>query len=166
MTHVTKSWTGNLDLNSNIDLGILLDNITQAFNSSPFYQHNGMRMVVAEGGQIEAHVDMASNLIGNVAFQILHGGVAATLLDSIGGIAAMAELYKKTTAEDLAETSKKVSRLATVDMRVDYLAPGRGQHFVARAETLRLGRKGCTMRMTMVNDEGKAIATAIASYAY
>ena len=124
-----------------------------------------MKMSVIDG-QIEARVDMASNLIGNVAFQILHGGVAATLLESIGGISAMAELYKKATAEDLAETSKKVSRLATVDMRVDYLAPGRGQYFVARAETLRLGRKGCTMRMTMVNDEGKAIATAIASYAY
>ena len=53
-----------------------------------------------------------------------------------------------------------------VDMRVDYLAPGRGKYFIARAETLRLGRKGCTMRMTMVNDEDKAIATAIASYAY
>ena len=38
-------------------------------------------------------------------------------------------------------------------MRVDYLAPGRGKYFIARAETLRLGRKGCTMRMTMVNDE-------------
>ena len=78
----------------------------------------------------------------------------------------MAELYKKASVEDMAETSKKVSRLATVDMRVDYLAPGRGQYFVSQAETLRLGRKGCTMRMTMVNDEGKAIATAIASYAY
>lgn len=165
MTDVNKSWTGNIDLNSKIEIDTLLNNIAQAFNSSPFFVHNAMKMTVIDG-QIEARVDMVSNLIGNVAFQILHGGVAATLLDSIGGISAMAELYKKATAEDLAETSKKVSRLATVDMRVDYLAPGRGQYFVARAETLRLGRKGCTMRMTMVNDEGKAIATAIASYAY
>ncbi|BDE24908.1 hypothetical protein OCUAc20_34080 [Acinetobacter baumannii] len=56
--------------------------------------------------------------------------------------------------------------MATVDMRVDYLAPGRGKYFIARAEVLRLGRKGCTMRMTMVNDEDKAIAAGIASYAY
>lgn len=68
---------------------------------------------------------------------------------------------KKANA-DGAETIKKVTRLATVDMRVDYLAPGRGQSFtLSRAETLRLGRKGCTMRMTLVNDENKAIATAI-----
>ncbi|MGM7388614.1 hotdog domain-containing protein, partial [Acinetobacter baumannii] len=70
------------------------------------------------------------------------------------------------TAETLPETIKQVTRLATVDMRVDYLAPGRGKYFIARAEVLRLGRKGCTMRMTMVNDEDKQIAAGIASYAY
>ncbi|MEG2723991.1 MAG: hotdog domain-containing protein, partial [Acinetobacter sp.] len=88
-------------------------------------------------------------------FQILHGGVAATILDSIGGIAAMGELYKKAEAEELPDTINKVTRLATVDMRVDYLAPGRGKYFIAHAETLRLGRKGCTMRMTLINDEDK-----------
>ena len=115
--------------------------------------------------EIEGYIEMQPFLIGNVAFQILHGGVAATLLDSIGGIVAMGELYKR-AEPDQPDTLKKVSRLATVDMRVDYLAPGRGQYFIAKAETLRMGRNGCTMRMTMVNDEGKAIATAIASYAY
>ncbi len=44
--------------------------------------------------------------------------------------------------ETLPETIKQVTRLATVDMRVDYLAPGRGKYFIARAEVLRLGRKG------------------------
>ena len=116
--------------------------------------------------QIEAYVEMKPELVGNLAFQILHGGVAATILDSIGGIVAMEQLYRHSSPENLPDTIKKVSRLATVDMRVDYLAPGRGQFFIARAETLRLGRKGCTMRMTMVNDEDKPIATAIASYAY
>ncbi len=116
--------------------------------------------------QIEAYVEMKPELVGNLAFQILHGGVAATILDSIGGIVAMEQLYRHSTPENLPDTIKKVFRLATVDMRVDYLAPGRGQFFIARAETLRLGRKGCTMRMTMVNDEDKPIATAIASYAF
>ena len=46
-------------------------------------------------GQIEAYVEMQDFMIGNVAFQILHGGLAATVLDSVGGIVAMGELYKK-----------------------------------------------------------------------
>lgn len=165
MTETGKSWTGNIEAGSNIEINVVLDQLCQAFNSSPFYKFCGMTMRVVDG-VIEAHVEMQKDLIGNIAFQILHGGVAATILDSIGGITAMGELYKKALPDEFVETGKKVSRLATVDMRVDYLAPGRGQYFTARAETLRLGRKGCTMRMTLINDGNKAIATAIASYAY
>ncbi|MDY6451454.1 thioesterase family protein [Acinetobacter faecalis] len=165
MKETEKSWTGNIEADENLDINVVLDQLCQAFNGSPFYKFFGMTMRVVDG-EIEAHVEMQKDLIGNVAFQILHGGVAATILDSIGGITAMGELYKKAPADEITETGKKVSRLATVDMRVDYLAPGRGQYFTARAETLRLGRKGCTMRMTLINDENKPIATAIASYAY
>jgi uncharacterized protein (TIGR00369 family) len=160
-----KSWTGNIKFDSDINLDIILQQICDAFNQAPFYAYCGMSMRVVDGA-IEAHVEMQKNLIGNTAFQILHGGVAATILDSIGGITAMGELYKKATPEDFPEISQKVSKLATVDIRVDYLAPGRGEYFTARAETLRLGHKGCTMRMTMLNNEAKPIATAIASYAY
>lgn len=165
MSDSTNQWTGNLKTAKKAEHNSILSHLTQAFNTSPYFAHNAMQMRVVEG-EIEGYFEMQPILIGNIAFQILHGGVAATMLDSIGGIVAMAELYQRATADQLPETMKKISRLATVDMRVDYLAPGRGQYFVARAETLRLGRKGCTMRMTMLNDEGKAIATAIASYAY
>lgn len=165
MSNAEKSWTGNIHLGAKVDIDVVLRQLVHAFNSSPFFQHNGMSMRVVDG-QIEAYIEMQPYMVGNVAFQILHGGVAATILDSVGGIVAMGELYKKTESETLPDTIKKVTRLATVDMRVDYLAPGRGKYFIARAETLRLGRKGCTMRMTMVNDEDKPIATAIASYAY
>ena len=144
MSKTERNWTGNIHLGSKVDIDVVLNQLVHAFNSSPFFKHNGMSMRVVEG-QIEAYVEMH---------------------DSVGGIVAMGELYKKAEPETIAETIKNVSRLATVDMRVDYLAPGRGKYFIARAETLRLGRKGCTMRMTMVNDEDKAIATAIASYAY
>ena len=165
MNDVKKNWTGNIQLGAKADHGVVLKQLCKAFNSSPFFKHCGMVMRVVDD-QIEGYIEMQPELIGNVAFQILHGGVAATILDSVGGIVAMGELYKRTEPDDLPDTIKKVTRLATVDMRVDYLAPGRGKYFIARAETLRLGRKGCTMRMTMVNDEDKPIATAIASYAY
>lgn len=160
-----KSWTGTVQFDTHMEMSVVLEQLCNAFNLSPFYAFCGMQMRVVDG-EIEAYVEMQKNLIGNTAYQILHGGVAATVLDSIGGIVAMAELYKRATAEDVAEISQKVSKLATIDIRVDYLAPGRGRYFTARAETLRLGRKGCTMRMTLINDELKPIATAIASYAY
>ncbi|WP_445115104.1 thioesterase family protein [Acinetobacter sp. WZC-1] len=165
MSDLQHKWTDNIHPGTEVDIQVVLNQLTQAFNASPYFAHNGMQMRVVDG-EIEAYIEMQPFLIGNIAFQILHGGVAATLLDSLGGIVAMSELYKRAVPETLAETLKQVSRLATVDMRVDYLAPGRGKYFIARAETLRMGRKGCTMRMTMSNDEGLAIATAIASYAF
>ena len=165
MNDTNSKWTGNIHLGAKVDIDVVLKQLCHAFNHSPYFQHNQMLMRVVDR-KIEAYIEMQPFMVGNVAFEILHGGVAATILDSVGGIVAMAELYKKAEANELADTIKKVTRLATLDMRVDYLAPGRGRYFIARAETLRLGRKGCTMRMTLTNDEDKPIATAIASYAF
>ena len=160
-----KSWTGGISASDDIKLDVMLQQLCRAFNGSPFFHYLNMQMIL-EGEEIKCILDMSENLVGNVAFQILHGGVAATMLDSIGGIVAMGEMYKRTNKEHIAETVKKVTRLATVDMRIDYLAPGRGTQFVGSAEVLRLGRKGCTTRMNMHNNEGKLIATGIASYAF
>lgn len=159
----SRQWTGNLPLEQKLDK--VLQHLCNSFNESPFFAFSKMKMVV-DHHDIKCVLDMNPHLIGNVAFQILHGGVSATLLDSIGGIVAMAEIYKRAKPEDATEMLRKITRLATVDMRVDYIAPGRGQQFTGSAEVLRMGRKGCTMRMHMHNDEGKLIATGIASYAY
>ena len=164
-TGTAKSWTGNITATDGIKLDVMLQQLCRAFNGSPFFHYLNMQMVLQDE-EIKCVLDMNENLVGNVAFQILHGGVAATMLDSVGGIVAMGELYKRTDKEHIADTIKKVTRLATVDMRIDYIAPGRGTQFIGSAEVLRMGRKGCTTRMNMHNNEGKLIATGIASYAY
>ena len=165
MNDAVKKWTGELNLGEKIEINAVFEKLCQAFNSSPFFQHNAMQMRVVDD-QIQAYLQMQPHLIGNLQYQILHGGSTATLLDSVGGIVAMAELYKKATPETFEQVSMQVARLATLDIRVDYLKPGRGEYFIATAEALRMGRKGCTMRMNMVNDQNELIATAIASYAY
>lgn len=160
-----QQWTGNISLEQQNNIELILQQLCIAFNTSPFFSHNNMIMRVVDG-HIEGYFEMQAHLIGNVEFQILHGGVAATMLDSMGGVIAMSELYKRSTAENFNETSRKVGRLATLDMRVDYLAPGRGKFFITTAEVLRMGRKSCAMRMTLRNDEDTIIAVGIASYSY
>lgn len=163
-----KHWTGSINLSmASADVfptEIIFNQLCNAYNKSPFFHHCGMTMRVVDG-QIQGVFDMNSRLIGNVVFEILHGGVAATMLDSIGGIVAMAEIYRSGKGE-LADRIRQVTHLATTDMRVDYISPGRGTQFIATAEALRMGRKGCTMRMNLHNDQNKLIATAIASYVY
>ncbi len=142
----------------------IAERLVEVFNRSPYIAHSGMTFYY-ENGEMVGKIQLNQNLIGNVAFQILHGGVAATILDSIGGLVGMFEIYRR-NQETFDEQTRKVSRLATVDLRIDYLAPGRGKEFIATAEVIRMGRKGHTARMLLTNQEGKPIAVGIASYAF
>ena len=165
MTHTKQPlWTGHLKIDAQTEVESVLQQLCETFNGSPFFQHNRMSMRVIEN-QIEGYVEMQPFLVGNVAYQILHGGVAATLLDSVGGVCAMAELYKRMTYQT-EDVLHKMSRLATLDLRIDYLIAGKGAYFRAKAEVLRMGKKSCTMRMNLFNSEQILIATAIASYVY
>ncbi len=142
----------------------IAERLVEVFNRSPYIAHSGMTFYY-ENGEMVGKIQLNQNLIGNVAFQILHGGVAATILDSIGGLVGMFEIYRRNQGT-FDEQTRKVSRLATVDLRIDYLAPGRGKEFIATAEVIRMGRKGHTARMLLTNQEGKPIAVGIASYAF
>lgn len=146
------------------DLDEVLRQLVINFNKSPYIRHSNMTFYY-ENGQMFGRIELTPDLIGNSAFQILHGGVSATILDSIGGLVGMQEIIKRNQGT-IEEQTKKIKRLATVDLRIDYLAPGRGKYFIATAEVIRLGRKGCTSRMMLTNDEGKAIAHGMASYAF
>lgn len=66
----------------------------------------------------------------------------------------MIEIYRRNQGT-FEEQTKKVRQRQRWILRVDYLAPGRGKSFIATAEVIRMGRKGCTTRMMLVNDEGK-----------
>lgn len=159
-----SSWTGNISEEEFADHEQVLQRLCDSFNASPFVQHIGMQMQVVHG-QIQGYIDMQPHLIGNTDFRILHGGGTAAFLDSIGGIVAMGEIYRHKDGL-IEEQRKKAARLATMDMRIDYLSPGRGEYFIATAQAVRMGRKGCTVRMELTNNEGKMIAIGTAVYAY
>ena len=169
MIDSNPGWTDDLADTDGIKFHHLLERLTHIFNLSPFFRHNAMTVRIVQE-KLQGYVEMNPHLIGNAGYQILHGGAIATLLDSIGGVTAMSELYRRALLDPdryaFASTSQQVARLATLDMRVDYLAPGRGQWFVTQAEPLRLGSKSCVMRMDLHNDEHVLIATGIATYSY
>jgi uncharacterized protein (TIGR00369 family) len=54
--------------------------------------------------------------------------------------------------------------MGTIDLRTDYLLPGRGAHFIATAEVTRLGGRIGSTQMRLVNDQGTLIATGAANY--
>ncbi|HMK78062.1 MAG TPA: thioesterase family protein [Xanthobacteraceae bacterium] len=105
--------------------------------------------------------DMRPELIGNPRRQILHGGVISAVLDVAAGFAIHLAVGKNRDAE-LHEG--QLPSIGTIDLRVDYLRPGRGKYFIATGRVVRLGNRVAVAHMELVNDAGELIATGGAAY--
>ncbi|EHR69615.1 hypothetical protein BurJ1DRAFT_0734 [Burkholderiales bacterium JOSHI_001] len=107
---------------------------------------------------------MRPELVGHYLYGRLHGGVISAVLDASGGLAALWAISEKHADESAAQVMHRFAKLGTIDLRVDYLRPGLGQHFDATVEVLRLGGRVASIQMRLCNDEGTLIATAAGSY--
>jgi uncharacterized protein (TIGR00369 family) len=105
--------------------------------------------------------DMKPELIGNPRRQILHGGVISAVLDVAAGFAIHMAVARQ-RAEEPAEGH--FPTIGTIDLRVDYLRPGRGKYFIATGRVVRLGNRVAVAHMELVNDAGELIATGGAAY--
>ncbi len=68
----------------------------------------------------------------------------------------------ETISED--ELRQRLSRMGTIDLRVDYLRPGRGERFTATSSLLRAGNKVAVARVELHNEDQLYIASATATY--
>jgi uncharacterized protein (TIGR00369 family) len=105
--------------------------------------------------------DMRPELVGNPVRQILHGGVISATLDVVGGLAIALALIG---AKGEAAPAGPFPDIGTIDLRIDYLRPGRGLYFVATGRVVRLGGRVAVVHMELVNDSGEQIATGSAAY--
>ena len=134
------------------------------FSQIPFNQHLQMTAHWDDEDHVRFEIPMQPQLIGNAVHGILHGGVVATALDVSGGCMAAVGTLKRTRDMPTAERMAILSRIGTIDMRVDYLLPGRGGSFTAKAELLRIGNKVAVTRMSMWNDAQETIAVGTGTY--
>ncbi|VTP59796.1 Uncharacterized protein, possibly involved in aromatic compounds catabolism [Serratia rubidaea] len=98
--------------------------------------------------------------MGNAAQKILHGGVIASVLDVAAGLACVGSVLMRQESLVEEELAARLSRMGTIDLRVDYLRPGRGEHFIASASVLRSGNKVAVARVELHNNDGLHIASA------
>jgi uncharacterized protein (TIGR00369 family) len=124
-----------------------------------FNKHLGLRVESFDQHAPKLRFDMRPELVGNPARQILHGGVISATLDVAGGFAIMLSL-----AADMTGIPTSFPNMGTIDLRVDYLRPGRGKHFVATARIVRKGKRIAVTHMELHNDAGELIATGGAAY--
>ena len=125
-----------------------------------FNRHLGLKVESFDPEAPRLGFDMRPELVGNPMRQLLHGGVSSAVLDVAGGFAIMLAI-----ASDAEITPSKFPNMGTIDLRVDYLRPGRGKHFIATARIVRKGSRIAVVHMELHNDEGELIATGGGAYA-
>ena len=130
----------------------------------PFNQVIGLHFRSLSTERCELVFKMDEKLVGNYVQGILHGGVIATALDVAGGTMAAAGLIQKHGDASENDLSIRLSKLGTIDLRIDYLRPGRGQEFCASATLLRAGNKVAVARMELHNENQELIAGGSGTY--
>ena len=124
----------------------------------------GLKIVSLKPERVTGRIAMKPELVGHFTFNRLHGGVISTGLDAMGGLAVMAAIGARHMDEAPAQRLQRFGKLGTIDLRIDYLRPGIGDHFELRAEVLRLGSRVASTRMEFLGADGKLLSSGAGAY--
>jgi len=121
----------------------------------PFNKFLGMRAPIVERGRVRLEIPYRQELIGDIARPAIHGGVISSLADTAGGAVIWSML------------DGLICRVSTIDLRIDYLRPGRLETLVAEATVVRAGRSVgvADIRLFHPSAEGESVATGKGVYA-
>lgn len=153
--------------NSQVDekYRLLLQKLTHIFtNQVPFHHVIGFKFEEVSEESCRLSFAKKPELVGNFMHGILHGGVTATALDVIGGTMAAAAMLRKNVDASEEEIARKMSKIGTIDIRVDYVRPGKGELFYAKSRLLRGGNKVAVVRMELHSEDDTLIALGTGTY--
>lgn len=149
----------------NMNLQEMLNQLRDIYeNQMPFHRLLDVRVESLTPTDIKVRIDMREELIGNFIRRILHGGVISAILDLTGGLIAFAEVLKHLEHMHPDEIEKRMARVGTIDLRVDYLRMGEGEFFTASGSVLRKGNKVAVIRTELCNDQNLLIAAGTGTY--
>jgi uncharacterized protein (TIGR00369 family) len=106
----------------------LLERVNQVLSSGIVPHNTALGLIATEVGRGYAIVKCPyhPDLVGNPTTGVLHGGVVTSLLDATAGFAVLLKMDPPT-------------RIATLDLRIDYLSPATpGRDLFARVECYKL----------------------------
>ena len=131
-----------------------LESLRRLFDHEiPFNAYLGLRVLDLERGRMSAEIPFRPEFIGDFRRPALHGGVISMLADTIGGGAVF-------TLTDRGD------RVATIDLRVDYLRPGRPEPIRAEGIVLRVGNRVGVSSITVTHPSTPDAPIAVAKGVY
>ncbi|MFH2010237.1 MAG: hotdog fold thioesterase [bacterium] len=119
----------------------------------PFNRFLGVTVRQFDSGLVQLELPARDEFIGNPMLPALHGGVISSLLDTAGGGAVWSQVGNG-------------EAVSTVDLRVDFLRPGRQLPLVGQGKVVRLGNKvGVTeLRAFHPGAQDKPVAAGMGVY--
>ena len=120
----------------------------------PFNRTLGVAVEDIRPGYVLLRIPFDQGLIGDPFRPALHGGVTSMIADTAGGAACFTLMA---SGQD---------RFSTIDLRVDYLRPGRPEDVLCTARVERMGNRVALTRMEIFSGslETEPIALATAAY--
>ncbi len=144
---------------------IILKEIAEFWTKDmPFNQLLGLEITQFSSQQSEIRFQWQDKFIGNPIQKILHGGVTASVLDVAGGVVAAANIIDQLELLSAENIHHSLRKLGTIDLRTDFLRPGRGKEFIATAKIIRSGNKVAVARMELHNEKNDHIAFGTGTY--
>ena len=118
--------------------------------SIPMHKFLGLKIVILEKNFARIIVPFRKELVGDFRTGRWHGGVIATVMDSVGGVIGALHF---TSIED---------KISTIDLRVDYLRGAEPEEIMVEGKIIRFGNRILVARMkAFQNDkliaEGKGV---------
>ena len=133
-------------------------------HSIPYHELLGLKVSKFNFEFAEITLSIKNELLGNVSKGVLHGGVTASVLDSIGGLVAIGDFIANNKDKSPDYLKSSINHMGTIDIRVDYLLPGAGKMFTANGRVIRAGKRVTVCRMEMFNDKNECIALGTGTY--
>jgi uncharacterized protein (TIGR00369 family) len=148
-----------------IPIELILNELKTVYEEKmPFNKYLGIIIDSISTEGVVVRIDMRDELIGNFEKNNMHGGVVSSILDLTGSIIAQVHVIHEMKDVSVEKLVKRLANMGTIDMRVDYIRPGKGSYFLATGHILRLGHKVAVTRTELVNDEGVLIAVGTSTY--
>ncbi len=118
-------------------------------NASPYYRLLGMEVLECREGYAKFRLPFKGDL--KQLAGVVHGGAIASLADSAGAIAVLA-------------TAKNGARVATAEMKLNFIAPTSGNDLFAEAHVVHCGSTLAVSDVEVTDGHGTLIAKGLATY--
>ena len=111
--------------------------------------HFGFQLVKAERGRVVFRMPVLEH--HKQIHHVVHGGILAMLADTAGGFASFL-------------AAPKGSRVATIEMKINFLEPVADGELKADARVLRLGRTTSVVDCDVTDQSGRLVSKALMTF--